>query len=253
VSGIAGRVPYPSAARSHVGTVRRRNEDAVLDRPEIGLWAVADGAGGHQRGDVASGRIITALGELTPLAIGPDLVDHVRASLRQVNRELRAIAETIGPKALVGSTVVALLIVDGRSHCLWAGDSRFYLMRAGELRQMTRDQSYVQSLIDRGEIAPEAAATHPLSHVVTNLLGASDELVLEERQDLLEPGDTLLLCSDGLNRAVSDGEIAAILRDRPVASAADRLIERALSEGARDNVSIVVVEYSARTTARFQA
>src|SRR5271166_5787943 len=246
-SGIAKWIPYRSAARSHVGMVRRLNEDAVLDRPEIGLWAVADGAGGHQRGDVASGRIVAALGELTPARNAPDFVEDARACLGQVNRELRAIAATIGPKALVGSTVVALLIAEGGGYCLWAGDSRCYLMRAGKLRQLTRDQSYVQRLVDRGEIAPEAAATHPLAHVVTNLLGASDELVLEERQDPLEPGDVLLLCSDGLNRAVSDGEIAAILRDRPVASAADRLIERALSEGARDNVSIVVVEYSART------
>jgi serine/threonine protein phosphatase PrpC len=116
-------------------------------------------------------------------------------------------------------------------------------MRAGRLLQLSRDQSHVQNLIDRGEIAPEAAATHPLGNIVTNLVGASDELVLEERRDSLEPGDMLLLCSDGLNRAITDAEIAGVLDGHSAVRAADRLIERALTRGARDNVSAVVIEY----------
>jgi serine/threonine-protein phosphatase Stp1 len=236
---------YRSAARTHAGTVRRRNEDAVLERAEIGLWAVADGAGGHQRGDYASGRIIAALREVDAALSGPPLVDEVKARLAAVNRELRARAVTIGPKALIGSTVAMLLILDGQSCCLWAGDSRCYRMRAGELRQLSRDQSHVQNLVDRGEIAPEAAATHPLGHIVTNLIGASEELVLEERRDRLEPGDILLLCSDGLSGTIADAEIAAILHNGSIMAAADRLIECALSRDARDNVSAVVIAYSA--------
>jgi len=232
---------YRSAARTHVGTIRRRNEDAVLDRAEIGMWAVADGAGGHLRGDYASGRIIAALREVDPGLSGPQLVDDVKARLASVNRELRARAVTIGPKAVIGSTLAMLLIRDGQSCCLWAGDSRCYRMRAGELRQLSRDQSHVQNLVDRGEIAPEAAATHPLGHIVTNLVGASEELVLEERRDGLEPGDILLLCSDGLSGTIPDAEIATILHNSPVMVAADRLIERALVRGARDNVSAVVI------------
>jgi serine/threonine protein phosphatase PrpC len=237
-------MPYRSAARTHVGTVRRRNEDAVLDRAEIGLWAVADGAGGHQRGDYASGRIIAALREVDPALSGQGLVNEVKTRLAEVNRELRARAATIGPEALIGSTVATLLILAGQSCCLWAGDSRFYRMRAGQLRQLSRDQSHVQNLVDRGEITAEAAATHPLGNIVTNLVGASEELVLEERRDRLEPGDILLLCSDGLSGAILDPEIAAILRGCPVVVTADRLIERALARGARDNVSAVVVEYA---------
>ena len=117
-------------------------------------------------------------------------------------------------------------------------------MRAGQLRQLSRDQSHVQDLVDRGEIAPEAAAAHPLANIVTNLIGAFDQLVLEERHDRLEPGDILLLCSDGLSSALSDAEITYALAASPVAAAADRLIERALDRGARDNVSAVVVEYA---------
>jgi protein phosphatase/serine/threonine-protein phosphatase Stp1 len=243
MNATAGNTRYPSAARTHIGMVRARNEDAVLSRPEIGLWAVADGAGGHDRGDLASGRIVAALGELAPVRSGLGLLDEVRVGLIRANRELREIATTIGPTAVLGSTVVTLVIIDGRSHCLWAGDSRFYLMRSGELRQMTRDQSYVQRLVDRGEISAEAALSHPLAHVLTNMLGASAEPALEERQDRLETGDILLLCSDGLNRAVCDADIAAILRRYPVVAAADQLIERALSRGARDNVSAIVIEY----------
>ncbi len=235
---------YRSAARTHVGTVRRRNEDAVLERAEIGLWAVADGAGGHQRGDYASGRIIAALREVDAALSGPALVDEVKTRLAAVNRELRARAVTIGPKALIGSTVAMLLIIDGQSCCLWAGDSRCYRMRAGELRQLSRDQSHVQNMVDRGEIAPEAAATHPLGHIVTNLIGASEELVLEERRDRLEPGDILLLCSDGLSGTIADAEIASILHNCPIMAAADRLIEGALVRGARDNISAVVVAYA---------
>jgi serine/threonine-protein phosphatase Stp1 len=236
-------MPHRSAARTHVGTVRRRNEDAVLERAQIGLWAVADGAGGHQRGDYASGCVVAALGAVNPELSGSLLVQDVKDRLAEANRELRARAATLGPDALVGSTVTVVLIQHGLSWCLWAGDSRFYRMRAGRLRQLSRDQSHVQHLVDRGEITPEAAAAHPLANVVTNLVGASDELVLEERRDELEPGDVLLLCSDGLTRTLDDAELTAILAAVPIEAAADRLIEAALARGARDNVSAVVIEY----------
>ena len=233
-----------SAARTHVGTVRRRNEDAVLERAEIGLWAVADGAGGHERGDYASSSIIAALREVDAVRSGLSLVEEVRGQLAGVNRELRARAATIGPNALIGSTVAVLVIFDDQCCCLWAGDSRLYRMRDGRLRQLTRDQSHVQDLVDRGEILPEAAAAHPMANIVTNLVGAFDRLMLEERQDRLEPGDILLLCSDGLSGALRDAEMAHIMAGSEVAAAADRLIERALDQGARDNVSAVVVEYT---------
>ncbi len=233
-----------SAARTHVGTVRRRNEDAVLERAEIGLWAVADGAGGHERGDYASSRIIAALRHVDPALSGLSLVEEVRRRLAEVNREVRAKAAAIGPHALIGSTVAVLLIWDDQSCCLWAGDSRLYRMRADRLHQLSRDQSHVQDLVDRGEILPEAAAAHPMANIVTNLIGAFDRLVLEERRDRLQPGDIMLLCSDGLSGALTDPEIVAILTGSPLPAAADRLIERALDQGARDNVSAIVVEYT---------
>jgi serine/threonine protein phosphatase Stp1 len=234
---------YRSAVRTHIGTVRQRNEDAVLDRPEIGLWAVADGAGGHERGDYASARVVEALAAIDAAYSGARLVQEVRASLARVNNELRAKATVLGPNALICTTVVTLLIDTGQARVLWAGDSRLYLMRAGRLRQLTRDQSYVQDLVDRGEITREEAAGHPLSNIVTNLVGGSDELIFEERHERLETGDILLLCSDGLSGSVDDAEIAEVLGAYRLSTAADRLIECALAQGARDNVSVVVVEY----------
>ena len=235
---------YRSAVRTHIGTVRQRNEDAVLDRAEIGLWAVADGAGGHERGDYASACIVEALAAIDAAYSGDRLVQEVRASLSRVNNELRAKATVLGPNALICTTVVTLLIDAGQARVLWAGDSRLYLMRAGRLRQLTRDQSYVQDLVDSGEITREEATGHPLSNIVTNLVGGSDQLILEERRDRLEPGDILLLCSDGLSGALNDAEITGVLGAHRVSTAADRLIECALAQGARDNVSVVVVEYA---------
>jgi serine/threonine protein phosphatase Stp1 len=245
VTPIQKTTLHRSAARTHVGTVRQRNEDAVLERPEIGLWAVADGAGGHHRGEYASQRVVAALNSVAPAQSGLALVEDVRSRLAEVNRDLRAMAAKIGLRAIIGSTVVVLLVFEGSCRCLWAGDSRFYLMRAGDLRQMSRDQSYVQGLVDRGEIEAEAAATHPLAHVITNAVGTSAEFVLEEREDRLEPGDILLLCSDGLTHVVADTDIAAVLHEYPLMAAADRLIECALDQGARDNVSAVIIEYAA--------
>ena len=134
MTAIDHKLRYRSAARTHVGAVRERNEDAVLDRSEIGLWAVADGAGGHQRGDYASRRIITALSEVTPPPSAALLIEDVRIRLGRVNQELRAKAADIGPRAMICSTVIVVLIADARSCCLWAGDSRYYLLRAGRLR-----------------------------------------------------------------------------------------------------------------------
>jgi serine/threonine protein phosphatase PrpC len=235
---------YQSAARTHVGTVRQRNEDAVIERPDVGLWAVADGAGGHQRGDYASSAIIAALRDLLPADSGLSFVQQLKTRLQQLNQQFRDEAALIGPDAIIGSTIVVLMICGRQSLCLWAGDSRFYRMRDGKLSQLSRDQSYVQNLIDRGEIAPQAAASHPLANIVCNLVGGAEELVLEERHDALEPGDRLLLCSDGLTRALTDPDIAEILGEASIAMAADLLIERALKCGARDNVSAITIQYS---------
>src|SRR3954454_12296614 len=162
---------FLSHALTHVGLVRRRNEDACLDRRDIGLWAVADGMGGHEAGDVASGHIVAALGELDMSGDLDARASACAARLTEVDAELRARAAMLGPAAVIASTVVVLLADDSEYACLWAGDSRLYRWYDGELRQLTIDHSRVQELVDAGLLAPEAAGGHPEAHIVPRALG----------------------------------------------------------------------------------
>ena len=241
MSTSSNELRFISVSRTHVGLVRARNEDALLERPDLGLWVVADGMGGHARGDYASQRIVASLNDMAPPTSGTASLREVKSRLAAVNRELRDAATAAGADATIGSTVVAVLIFDQSFCCLWAGDSRFYLLRDGKLRQISRDHNFVQSLVEHGELSAQAAAFHPMVNVITNAVGAADELILEETRDRLQPNDLLLLCSDGLNRTATDEEIGTILNDSAVEQAADRLIEHALSRGASDNVTVIVI------------
>ncbi len=236
---------YVSASCSHVGMVRQINEDAVLDRSDLGLWAVADGMGGHSAGDYASRLIVQSLdGVAPPAAAGPFLAD-VRTRLKDVNRHLRETAGDGDGRRMIGSTVVALLGFGGYYCCLWAGDSRAYRLRGGELVQITRDHSHVQELVERGLLAPEQAAGHRLANVITRAVGVDDELTLDKRNERAYPSDVFLLCSDGLTRNVSDQEIAGLLGCPDIGEAIDRLVDLALERGAPDNVSAVAVRWHA--------
>ncbi|HEY6612845.1 MAG TPA: PP2C family serine/threonine-protein phosphatase, partial [Pseudomonas sp.] len=145
---------WRSAARTEAGKVRARNEDAVLDRPQQGLWVVADGMGGHQNGALASRLVVDSLAEL-PESVG---LDQRLAQLRQCLHELnRRLGQTLTvtaahPDPVIGSTVVALLASGARAACVWAGDSRCYLWRAGRLYQLSRDHSLLQELIDAQQL-----------------------------------------------------------------------------------------------------
>ncbi len=231
---------YGSAAATDVGSVRTLNEDAWLDRPDLGLWAVADGMGGHEAGDYASRAIVHALHDLDPPANAPEFLSAVGDCLATVNAGLRSAAAERGV-ALIGSTVVALLIFDGHFACLWAGDSRLYRLRDGGLDQITKDHSQVQELVDSGVIDADAAERHPAANVITRAVGAGDVLDLDLRQGRIEPGDLFLLCSDGLFKALPEREIAAILASNPVETGAQCLVERALAAHASDNVTAVIV------------
>jgi serine/threonine protein phosphatase PrpC len=231
-----------SAARTHIGVVRALNEDAYLDSARIGLWAVADGMGGHQAGDVASQATIEALAAIPAAASGYALLGAVQAALQQTNRRLLAEASLIGPGAIIGSTVVVLLIRDGHFACLWAGDSRAYRWRDRGLEVVTHDHSVAQEMIDRGEITPADARSHAHANLITRALGVAEPLQPDLINGAIEPGDVFLLCSDGLTGAVPDEEIAEILAAHPLDSAADALVARALEHGAKDNLTLVLVQ-----------
>jgi len=230
---------FTSHGLTHLGLVRQRNEDALLDRAEGGLWAVADGMGGHEAGDLASRMIVDALGAIEPPADLDDFVDAAAAELTSVDAALRQRAAMLGPGAVIASTVVVLLAKSGEFACLWAGDSRLYRWRAGTLQQLTVDHSKVQEMVDAGLLRPEEMAGHPLSHIVTRSIGGG-RLELGMLRDTLQPGDRFLLCSDGLTNMVADSEIARELGAATPGEAAERLLDLVLTRGAIDNVTIVV-------------
>ena len=231
---------FRSAGRTDPGAVRRHNQDSFVERPDLGVWAVADGAGGHAAGDVASGLVRQALLAI-PAGLGaPELLGEVRTRLAAVHDALLAQAEAPGG-ATSATTVVVLIAGEGHFACLWAGDSRLYLLRDGIFSLVSRDHSLVQEMVDAGTLAPEAAEGHPHSNVVTRALGVG-ELALEKVTDRLEPGDRFLLCSDGLSKAVPEAEIAALLAAASAEAVVEGLLAAALGRGATDNVTAVAVD-----------
>jgi len=231
---------FLSHGLTHVGLVRRRNEDAFLDRPEMGLWAVADGIGGHEAGDYASARIVAALGALDPPGDLGAFIEAAAARLSEVDAELRARASLLGPAAVIASTIVVLLADVREFAVLWAGDSRAYRWRNGECRQLSVDHSHVQELVEAGLLPADEAARHPQSHVVTQAIGGG-RLEFGVLRQTLTAGDRFLLCSDGLTNMVSDADIAREIAAAPPRIAAERLLDRVLAAGAVDNATIVIV------------
>lgn len=227
-------------SRTHVGLKRALNEDNLLVSPDLGLFVVADGMGGHQAGEVASSMIVGSLGALTPQEDEQDLLAQAIAALKDVNSALRVRAG--GEGNLIGSTVVGALLGSDRLHCFWAGDSRAYLLRGTSLTQLTRDHSLVQKLVDAGMLDPDRAHDHPNGNMITRAVGAAEELETDVVEHDLAPGDLLLLASDGVTRVVSDGELASALRSpAPLAETADGLVWTVLQRGAPDNLTFILL------------
>lgn len=236
---------FETASRTHQGHVRKFNEDSIFTNPNVGIWLVADGMGGHNDGNVASSMIAEAVSAFGEADKTPNLVHNFQLEIDSVNRRLLAISN--GDNALlVGSTVVALIIADDTFSCLWAGDSRCYLIRAGSISQVSHDHTEVQELVDRGAISPQEAKTWPRRNVITRAVGADDGLQLETVSGIVRHGDCFILCSDGLTGHVSDAEILETVRWSRSDEACNRLVEMALDRGGKDNVSVIVVHASSR-------
>lgn len=239
-----GAFVFRSAGRTHEGRVRRLNEDGFIESSRLGLWAVADGMGGHAAGEVASRKVVESLAALPAPASGFGFVRDVTEALKAANAELIAYAADRGADA-VGSTVVVLLAVDGHYACLWAGDSRGYLFRDGALSPLTRDHSLVQALVDSGALTPSEAKSSRRGNVITKAVGVDPALELDMVQGPLRDGDLFLLCSDGLTGVLDEAEIAALLAPPDPDACAERLVAAALSRGAPDNVTVVLVRAEA--------
>jgi serine/threonine protein phosphatase PrpC len=234
---------WASAALTNVGMVRSINEDACAAWPENGLWVVADGMGGHDAGDLASGSIIAAMEKLNASASLGEFIDVVDDCLIGVNRDLLAEAASRGAETTIGSTVVVLLARQRHCACLWAGDSRIYRLREGALQPVTQDHSQVMEMVEQGLLLREDAESHPAANVVTRAVGAADDLYLDVEIKALHDGDRYLLCSDGLTKELSEQEILEAVQNGGCQETCQRLIDLALERGSRDNVSVVIVDF----------
>lgn len=235
--------PWRSAARTDAGKVRTRNEDAFLDCPQLGLWAVADGMGGHQGGDIASQLIVDSLAELPVQSDFDHRLTGVRQCLHWLNRRLgQELTVSAGrPDSIMGSTVVALLVQGSRAACIWAGDSRCYLWRGRRLYQLSKDHSLLQRLIEEEHMSLEQAKAHPDAHALTRAVGAAEQLTLDVLELEVHPGDAFLLCSDGLYQGLSSDALGEALSLTAPQLALERLFDGALRGSARDNLTAVVI------------
>jgi type VI secretion system protein ImpM len=227
-------VRWQSSAISDAGRVREENQDAFVERADAGLWLVADGMGGHQGGRMASQLVADHVTRLAATGDLATLARDVAAGIGAANTELRRLAET-QPGFDGGSTVVALCARGEQGIALWAGDSRLYRLRGGELERLTRDHSVAE---EEGEAPPGEA------HMLTRAVGGADLLTLEDLHIDLRPGDRLLLCSDGLYGDLTPPEIAARLERE---NAARDLLALAMERGGSDNATAVVIAVSAAT------
>lgn len=236
---------FRSSGATHQGVAKRLNEDAFLNRPDLGIWAVADGAGGHKSGEIASAEVVGALQGITPGASAAEMLVEVRSRLEAAHARLRAEAARQGTGVLMATTVVVVLARDDHFACLWAGDSRAYLLRGQALTRITHDHSLVQALLDAGEISELQAARHPRSNVITRAVGAGGEhLELDKRTGQLQAGDRLLLCTDGLSKTLPEELLAELLAGDD-GSAAERLVTAALMARVNDNVTVVTIDFDA--------
>lgn len=233
---------WQSSSRTDVGMVRQLNEDACLDRPEAGLWAVADGMGGHTAGDTASRMIVEALAALDPGASLAAFIDEIEERLIDVNASLRALAAAKEGQTTIGSTVAALVASGGIGICAWAGDSRVYRCREGAIEQITQDHALVEELVERGVLTRDQAVGHPQGNLVTRAVGAADQLCLDLEIIELRDGDTFILCSDGLDKELSPEEIAEVVARQNDRAVSEVLVDIALSRGCRDNITVIAVD-----------
>lgn len=230
-----------SKAATHVGMVRKLNEDSYLDKADEGTWVVADGMGGHASGEVASQAVVSALDRMT---MGEDFAEslgRLQELILEVNRELVEEAERTPRDRQPGSTIVALLVQDGRGAVVWAGDSRIYRRRLGNFEQLTRDHSHVQELLDNDLIRPDEAEKHPMANVITRAVGIDVPLEIDTREFRVLDGDQFLLCSDGLSRLVEDREIDEMMDNPDPDEIVSSLLHTALVRGAPDNVTLIYV------------
>ncbi len=228
--------------------MRELNEDSYVEIPQHGVWVVADGMGGHEAGEVASKLIVDDIkssnlgGQNDQIYNQQDKVTSIRQSILNSNQEIRGISERQFNGKTIGSTVVALSLTTTHYNIIWAGDSRAYLFRNGQLQQVTRDHSQVEELLANELITPEEAENHPLANVITRAVGAHEELLLDETVGTIQAGDIFLLCSDGLYNEISFTEIENLIKSSDISETNKALIHSALIREAKDNITSILIK-----------
>ncbi len=236
-------------AATHPGYVRSSNEDGFFASRDQAVFAVADGMGGHEKGEVASQLALEAIeqhADTIAHATPAELPTNLHQALQDANAAIlsRAESQSQDARSRMGTTMVLATICGDRLYFAHIGDSRLYLLRGDMLIQLTRDHSLVQTMVDRGEITPEEAAIHPLRHQITRVVGGDDVISPEIASQALEPGDVILLCTDGLSGMVDAEKIKSVLTTGCTAQQqADTLVKAALDAGGADNITAVVVSY----------
>lgn len=229
------------SALTHVGRVRKVNEDSILALPDQRIWLVADGMGGHAAGDFASQTIVEAVAAL-PQDLDPgDRMRGLRnAILRAHDTILAEGARRNG--ATIGAAVIALILSEAHFVAFWAGDSRLYRFRDDEIELLTSDHSVVAEFVKAGEMTWDEAEFHPNSNAITQAVGVGETPGLEKIRGEVQAGDRFLLCSDGLNKHAGFETLRAALSGTPIETVSDKLLQIALDGGGEDNVSIIVVD-----------
>ncbi len=235
---------WESSSATHTGKVRKHNEDSLLDKPEYGLWVIADGMGGHDAGDFASRLIVKTIDKL---AVDDDIktfCDKVKTALYSINDYLIRLGEK--HNRMNGSTALAMLLTEDNCYFVWAGDSRLYLYRDNQLTQLTKDHSQAEVYVELGMLTREEASRHVSSNLLTRCIGIDENLELETGYCDVKPGDRFLLSSDGLDKHVSHEDIEQKLSQTNREEAIDELIEMALKDGGTDNISVVIIDTMAK-------
>lgn len=229
------------SARSDVGLLREINEDSGYAGPR--LLVIADGVGGHAAGEVASSVAVGVLATLDEDSPGGDLLDRLSTAVHSANNHLRDMVSGDPELRGMGTTVTALLRAGSRFGLVHVGDSRGYLLRGGRLQQITRDHTFVQTLLDEGRITAEEADHHPQRNVITNALDGREDVELDLSVRETRAGDRYLLCSDGLSGVVSEDTIRDTLASEASTEVAvDKLVELALKGGGPDNITAIVAD-----------
>lgn len=229
------------SALTHVGRVRKLNEDSILALPDQSIWVVADGMGGHAAGDYASQCVVDRVAAIPSNLPPAERMRALRGALEAAHDEVRAEAARRGA-GTIGAAVVSLILANGHFAAFWAGDSRLYRFRDGEIALLTTDHSVVAEFVAAGQMTWDEAEEHPQSNAITRAVGVGEVLELDKVRGEVLPGDRFLLCSDGLNKHAGFETLRGAVRNTPIELVAGKLVQLALDGGGLDNVSVIVVD-----------